>query len=274
MSCMCTGIMSMARVEHGVESGVFTSSGQWFFSGCEDEDGSAATQQRVVARGDNSTQWTSYAPVVPRDSMFKHGYISETAERFFPYPSGSLPSTPSTGVDCTTCSLPTDGNPTNEVLSGFLHHNGTMAERMGVVINNTPLERDIVTLVREYDAEVEINRLLCVTAPVVFSVMRTRSQMHDTWAGVDAEANYMNTLLAYNPEYRPSDADSLGCLIEQWQCLNAHGRNTADTVQASMVYKHADPISQSHQLKWEHRQEWLLRRNTRGLYSTPHGGVH
>jgi hypothetical protein len=256
--------MWMARVEHGVGAGVFTSSGQWFFSGFEDDEGSEATQQGVMPGGDNSMQWTTFAPAVPRDSKFKHGYIGEDAEREFPYPPGALPAD-DISYACTTCSPPTDGNPTNEVLSGFLHHNGTLMERMGVVFNNTPLALDIVTLVRDYDAEVDINRLLCVTAPVVFSVMRTRSQMHDTWAGVDAEANYTTTLLAYSPEYRPPDEQwHCLCLIEQWHCLNARGRNTTGTVKASTVYKHADPISQSHQLNWERHQGWLLGRNARG----------
>jgi hypothetical protein len=250
--------------EHGDEAGVFAASGRWVFNGFPENAASAAHSHSV---NNNSYGWMHWSPEVPRKSMLKLGHVgcghagsradhgvceavyedaSEGDDDLF-----SLEWNSDELFPLPAASLPTDGNPTNEVLSGFLRHNGTLTERTTAIILSTGMNGDSALLVSEYDAEVDITRLLCVTMPVVYSVARTRSQLHCAWAGPDQEGDYMRTLLAYQ------QGDLLGRgphemapdhhLVSEWACLT----DGVHESQASSEYLFSDPVVQSQQHKWE-----------------------
>jgi hypothetical protein len=88
----------------------------------------------------------------------------------------------------------------NDILWGFLHHNGTLDQRMMVTKARTGMPMDIARVVREYDADVDINRLLLLVNAVVTSIARSGSQVPQRRLRV--EGDYERVLRAHQPERR------------------------------------------------------------------------
>ena len=99
------------------------------------------------------------------------------------------------------------GLPNKEILWGFIRHNGTLTQRIDETLEITRLPRAFASIVREYDADVNIDRLVVLVGTNVYSFCRTESQLQpetcwrrhqiDTHGAYD---EYRDILQAYQPE--------------------------------------------------------------------------
>jgi hypothetical protein len=99
------------------------------------------------------------------------------------------------------------GLPIKEILWGFIRHNGTLTQRIDETLEITRLPRAFASIVREYDADVNIDRLVVLVGMNVYSFCRTESQLQpetccrrhqiDTHGAYD---EYRDILQAYRPE--------------------------------------------------------------------------
>jgi hypothetical protein len=96
------------------------------------------------------------------------------------------------------------GLPIKEILWGFIRHNGTLTQRIDETLEITRLPRAFASIVREYDADVNIDRLVVLIGTIVYSFCRTESQLQpgtcweiDTHGAYD---EYRDILQAYQPE--------------------------------------------------------------------------
>jgi hypothetical protein len=96
------------------------------------------------------------------------------------------------------------GLPIKEILWGFIRHNGTLTQRIDETLAITRLPRAFASIVREYDADVDIDRLVVLIGTIVYSFCRTESQLQpgtrwkiDTHGAYD---DYRDILLAHQPE--------------------------------------------------------------------------
>jgi hypothetical protein len=92
------------------------------------------------------------------------------------------------------------GLPTNDILRGFLRQNGTLTQRIDETLAITRLPPAVTTIVREYDADVNIDRLVKLTAPIVYSFCRTESQVQPGNGRVFLRGVFDDILTTHQPE--------------------------------------------------------------------------